>query len=466
VTIPLSTWQGPDNNDADGNAVPMPAFSTTQAQSFTVHHRRFLSVTRLGLALVLMPSALSCAASRSPAPDSQSSATVGSTGAASSRPAAAPPHTDLEAPRRAIAEVALSTRHGCARDTQGGVLCWGTNDFGQVSPSPSGRESASPDAARSSQPLLPTSVDLPERAARLAVNARLSCAVLESGEVHCWGVVDARQDQPQSTGKALRISGLPAVRDISLGQLHACAVGRDGRVLCWGDNRFGQLGLGTRAVPSDAPRRPLLARSPSAPDHAPLPAPVPGVLDAISVVSGDRASCALLRTGVTACWGDGFECAGPVAMPELGPASALSGSSGSYCAVRSTDGAVLRLPALDTSTERAENCHAYAPRERAPTLSAAQSVVCGRATGCALLMNGRLSCFDLSGEELDPLLAKVVSSHPRALGFALSPSDAACLITPRHRLLCWGDNRFGQLGVLERPVQPEPVEPLWERAPR
>lgn len=412
--------------------------------------------------LVLTASLLSCAASRSPASDSRGAVTVGSSKKASALPPAAPTSADLDAPRRAIAEVALSTRHGCARDAQGAVLCWGTNDFGQVAPDPSGRSPVPADAGHTWTPLLPTHIELPQRATRLAVSAKLSCAVLDSGEVHCWGVFDPREGRRQSGGKIIALGGLSGIQDISLGVDHGCAVGRDGRVLCWGANRFGQLGLGTGAVPSDAPRRPPLGRSAVAPNFARLPEAVPGVNDAIGVVSGDRQSCALLRTGATVCWGDGFECAGPVELPQLGTASALSGSGGSYCAVRRSDGAVLRLPALDTSTERQENCHAYVPRERGPVLSAARSVVCGLTTGCALLTSGRLSCFDLSNGEVDPWLAKVVSSRPGALGFSVSPSDSACLITPRNRLLCWGDNRFGQLGVPERLGQPEPREPAWQ----
>lgn len=337
------------------------------------------------------------------------------------------------------------------------MFCWGSNELGQVRPEPMAVVSVP-------ELVLPTRVDLAQRASSLAVSPHRSCAVLESEEVHCWGIVDVHDPLASPSREVVRVPGLSAVKDLSLGLQHACAVTSDGRVWCWGDNRFGQLGLGTRTIPSDPPRRPLLAQAPApqAPAYGAVPTLVPGVRDALRVVTGDRASCALTAAHAVVCWGDGFECAGPVEMPELGPASALSGSRGAYCALRETDGAILRLPALDTSTEGVDNCHAYVPRQQEPILRAARRVVCGGWAGCAVLAGGELSCFGLGNAELDPLLANVVASRPRALGFALARDDnSACLITLEHRLLCWGDNRHGQLGVPPTSILAEPTEPRW-----
>jgi hypothetical protein len=55
------------------------------------------------------------------------------------------------------------------------------------------------------------------------------------------------RDQPIDSGQELLpVPGLPAVASLAVGATHACALGRDGEVYCWGHNFFGQLGDGTR----------------------------------------------------------------------------------------------------------------------------------------------------------------------------------------------------------------------------
>ncbi|MSP17434.1 MAG: hypothetical protein EXR73_12655 [Myxococcales bacterium] len=48
--------------------------------------------------------------------------------------------------------------------------------------------------------------------------------------------------------------------EIALGTQHACARRADGTVLCWGDNQFGQLGLGTTVDTPPHSRDPSLSR--------------------------------------------------------------------------------------------------------------------------------------------------------------------------------------------------------------
>jgi alpha-tubulin suppressor-like RCC1 family protein len=71
---------------------------------------------------------------------------------------------------------------------------------------------------------------------------------------------------------------------LAAGNSHSCAEsGR--RLLCWGDNRFGQLGDGTTESRLD-------------------PTPVGGLSGLpVSVVAGASHTCALLADGTAHCWG-------------------------------------------------------------------------------------------------------------------------------------------------------------------
>jgi alpha-tubulin suppressor-like RCC1 family protein len=75
-----------------------------------------------------------------------------------------------------------------------------------------------------------------------------------------------------------------AIADVALGDAHGCAVSA-ARLYCWGDNEFGQLGLGD-----------TLER------HAPTLLDVDGSFR--QVTAGARHSCALDDLGRVACWGD------------------------------------------------------------------------------------------------------------------------------------------------------------------
>lgn len=72
---------------------------------------------------------------------------------------------------------------------------------------------------------------------------------------------------------------------LAVGDRHACVV-EAGRVLCWGEGRFGQLGPG-------------VARTET-------PVALPGVRDAVEVAAGFTTSCVRTKGGEVACLGSGY----------------------------------------------------------------------------------------------------------------------------------------------------------------
>jgi alpha-tubulin suppressor-like RCC1 family protein len=117
---------------------------------------------------------------------------------------------------------------------------------------------------------------------------RHACVLGHDERVACWGENDAGQLGDGSfTAHAApaRVADLEDVVAITAGGDVTCALQREGRVLCWGDNRWGQLGDGTMR---DAARPTLVAA---------LPAPVAGV------ATGGGHTCAWSDDGRAWCWG-------------------------------------------------------------------------------------------------------------------------------------------------------------------
>jgi alpha-tubulin suppressor-like RCC1 family protein len=80
------------------------------------------------------------------------------------------------------------------------------------------------------------------------------------------------------------------VKSIAVGPLHACAVLNLGELKCWGGNGEGQLGLGTPVDNVDQKPR----------DVSPV---YLGGVTAKQVAAGERHTCALLDNGTVKCWG-------------------------------------------------------------------------------------------------------------------------------------------------------------------
>ena len=140
-------------------------------------------------------------------------------------------------------------------------------------------------------------VDLPAvgDSAILAMGDSFGCAVSPANDIYCWGLNDKGQLGRTTTGNNAQtagdVTGLPAdFRPVSLdaGADHACAVGADGSVWCWGSNAEGQLGTGS-----------------TAPTGSPAPAEIPANVRATSVSAGPEHTCATTSKGRVLCWGTG-----------------------------------------------------------------------------------------------------------------------------------------------------------------
>lgn len=80
------------------------------------------------------------------------------------------------------------------------------------------------------------------------------CAVLSNGSVKCIGSNNFGELGNGTSSDSGNISIAEVVQinnavNISAGTLYSCSVLNDGSVKCWGDNQYGQLGVGTKSGP-------------------------------------------------------------------------------------------------------------------------------------------------------------------------------------------------------------------------
>jgi alpha-tubulin suppressor-like RCC1 family protein len=180
-----------------------------------------------------------------------------------------------------VTDITVGENHACALLNTGEVLCWGYNGQGAVG-------DGSRDTHSSPVPV----VGLGAKALQITAAGFHTCALLETGAVQCWG-----DNQHGELGDGtmtnrltpVTVQGLAGeVKAIVAGAFHTCALMATGDVTCWGQNRYGQLGDGTKI------------------DKL-TPTPVLGLEEQVlGITGGDDFTCVVTVSGGVKCWGANF----------------------------------------------------------------------------------------------------------------------------------------------------------------
>lgn len=150
------------------------------------------------------------------------------------------PTATLPLGNQAIA-IAAGGSHTCALLDGGDVVCWGSNTGGELGDG-STMERLAPTATLS----------LGGQAASIAAGVGHTCALLEGGDVKCWGWNDNGQLGDETwENRGMPTATLPLGEEaisLTVGRQHTCAVLDGGDIACWGDNLYGELGIGVRPL--------------------------------------------------------------------------------------------------------------------------------------------------------------------------------------------------------------------------
>jgi hypothetical protein len=283
----------------------------------------------------------------------------------------------------AVTSLAAGELFTCAGMSNGKVYCWGDNTSGQTCVS-----LATADAL--SHPVLIPGVDT---ASTVLTGGTSACALLQSGQLRCWGDNSNGQlgtgDLPQKLVLVPKeLMAFPsAIKDVSLGRSHACAALDSGELYCWGGDSNSELGDGQTFDEN----LPTLATS--APPQV------------VSVSAGDAFTCAGTASGQAFCWGSNYQSktapgdptdpiVTPVPFPTIDHALSLSLGYTHACAVLQDHSLVCWGADHygETSGKGVETTMPVAPIQVAALCGVAEMHVGDHFT-CARLFSGEVRCF-------------------------------------------------------------------------
>ncbi len=355
-----------------------------------------------------------------------------------------------------ILQMSVGVWHACAVTTDNHVRCWGSDQYGQLG---NGFVSGV-------NPMPLTVIDNATGQAladiiQVAAGGDHTCALTKTGGVKCWGGNYAGQLGDGTTTqrtKAVDVVGLQSgVVQVSAGDNHTCAVMATGGIKCWGANYGGQLGNGTTTD-----------------SLVPVDVTLPPGKTAVAVSAGNAFTCALLNDGSVVCWGNNGvsgQSSTPVAVTGLGgPATAITAGGGQACALLATGGIKCWGQNSSGQLGNGTTANSSTPVDViAPTMMAsagrangvsstplinAKAVEAGYFHTCALLNDGSVLCWgnNQSGQLGVPT---VVSYSATPVVVTLSgPMQAlsaggfsTCALSAGGGLTCWGNNVYGQLGA-------------------
>lgn len=328
-------------------------------------------------------------------------------------------------------------------------------------------------------------------ATEVSVGTLSACAVVKGGAVYCWGdngageLGDGSTTGPDScTGSSapcsetpVAVQGISDATQVSAGENYACAILSTGSVDCWGDNIYGQLGIGSSTGPQTC-----FDGDPC----STTPVEVPGITDATEVTaSSTDLTCALTSGGAVYCWGSNTNAdlgnntmtnsTTPVQVSGLSTATQIAAGGDDACALLSGGGidcwgdnqfGELGI-GTDTTPGTTGVCYPGGQCSGTPwpvsQITNATEVTAGDQSVCAALAGGQADCWgsayngqigdgSYTGPDSCSNSNSACSTSPTPVSNIATASEVsaggggACAVLSGGAVDCWGANNVGELG--------------------
>ena len=288
-----------------------------------------------------------------------------------------------------VTNLGAGDSHTCVVLATQGLMCWGSNSYGQI---------GNGESAVRSQPV--DVVGLTNGILTIVSGGMHSCALTTGGAVKCWGNNKFGQlgnDTMVDSTTPVDVWGLDhGVAAITAGGFHTCAA-YENEVRCWGYNEYGQVGDGSRVTRL-------------------IPQTVSGIANPVSALAGgSNHTCALMsESQKLKCWGQNKN-------GQLGNGSKVD--SAGAVTVEGVDG--LRF----------------------------SSLTAGDRHTCASTLNGKVLCWGLNqagqlgdGTTEIRTLPVYVVNITNEIAQVTAGDSHTCGMTFGGGVKCWGDNTYGELG--------------------
>jgi Regulator of chromosome condensation (RCC1) repeat len=353
-----------------------------------------------------------------------------------------------------VTAVSAGGHHACALiEADGSLRCWGGNESGQL-----GNGSMLP---VNGSVRVGDFINMKEIQAGGHDDAGFTCAIDKDAKAWCWGDNFSGQlglDDKQPRAEPTWVEGISDVQHVSVGSRHTCAIFNGGKVNCWGWDT-----VAASNIPSDWTG---LSQLPTIKE----------------IAAGGRHTCAIAENGDVYCWGyngDG-QCGQPlteefVEAPKrvAGIANATVIAAGYFHTCALSKNEVLCWGRNDCGQlGRGTYCGSYCPQpkdKKACGEFAPAAVVTSPTTPLGLDLGGYHSCiigasgtlrcwgrsdYEQAGSNGDPVLGMGAIFFPVSMEttqtHALTLSLGAyfgCITTDMRGTQCWGRNDHGQLGI-------------------